>query len=694
MRKLHLLLIVLLPLLGLSQSHLYEKPPVFPNCENTAVDSLKICFTQSLNQHIFDNFKTPEVATEANYKGDVKVLFEVDKNGVFNIIYIDAIYPELKTEVERVFGLLPKIKPGTYNSNAIFFQYSMPIQIPLVNPALMVTEAAKNAEVENEISNEIDSINASTMKYDMFEYSSTLNIPFTHNYYSKFDAEMNMVGTNSHTASKPFMYDEVKPYYDLKAEKESLSKSKDTWFSRKFWDEHLVELQAKDYWLIIDPVFDLAIGKDTDADFSYTFNNTRGIVMQGGFGKKFSFSTSFLESQGRFPQYFNSYAERIKAYPEAGIIPGRGIAKRFKEDAFDYPVAEAYLSYTPAKFMNVQFGHGRNFIGDGYRSLLQSDVSSPHTYLKLNAKFWKIKYTSNWMWLRDVRDEVIVDDSYLTKYMANHYLSWNISKKFNLGLFESVMWTDTNGRGFDINYLNPIIFFRALEFESGQGSGNAILGMTAKYKWNNKFNLYGQFILDEFSLEDVKARNDSWKNKFGFQLGAKYYNAFNVKNLLLQFEYNQVRPYTYSHNTIVNNYAHNNQPMAHLWGANFKEGILIARYNYKRWSADAKLIFGLRGLDFDDGSDDFSYGGDIYRDYNERPFDNGVVIGQGNKTHTINAELQGAYILNVASNLRLFGSVIYRDFDPESQTATTFSNSTVWFNFGLRTDIFNWYYDL
>src|SRR5690606_39354764 len=91
-----------------------------------------------------------------------------------------------------------------------------------------------------------------------------------------------------------------------------------------------------------------------------------------------------------------------------------------------------------------------------------------------------LKYTNTWMWLRDVRPEVEQDKAFLTKYMATHYLSWNVSKRFNLGLFESVLWTNSNNRGFDVNYLNPIIFYRAIEFETGQGAGNAILGASAK----------------------------------------------------------------------------------------------------------------------------------------------------------------------------------------------------------------------
>ncbi|WP_340170207.1 hypothetical protein [Lacinutrix sp.] len=84
--------------------------------------------------------------------------------------------------------------------------------------------------------------------------------------------------------------------------------------------------------------------------------------------------------------------------------------------------------------------------------------------------------------------------------------------------------------------MNPIIFYRAIEFETGQDSGNAIVGASEKYKINDNFNIYSQFILDEFSLNDVKGGEGSWKNKFGLQLGAKYYNAFKVKDFMLQAE--------------------------------------------------------------------------------------------------------------------------------------------------------------
>ncbi|MFI1744433.1 gliding motility protein RemB [Thalassobellus sediminis] len=698
MRQYIVLLLLLVQYNMYAQSHsYYEKPPVFSNCESAAIDSLQNCFDKNVFTHIYENFKIPQKVLNKNYKGEVIVLFEVDTTGVFRVIYVDAMYDELKTEVKRVFSSFSKIKPATYNGRKTYKQYSIPIKIPLVNQTVTTQDLAKEKEIsklEQEAKSEFDRVNDDLKVFENEAYKSQLNIQFTHSDYSRFDRQMNLIGTNSHTASKPFVYEEVSKYYDFKAEKQKLLKETDTWAGRKLWNEHLVQLQGEDYWFTIDPIFDLQIGKDTDAEFNTTYNNTRGFLVQGGLGKKFNFYASVFESQGRFAQYVNNYAESLKAFgPDPAIIPGRGIAKRFKTDSYDYPVAEAYMSYTPAKFINVQFGHGKNFIGDGYRSLLLSDVASPHPFLKLNTKFWKIKYTNTWMWLKDVRPEVENDKAFLTKYIANHYLSWNVSKRLNIGLFESVLWTNSNDRGFDVNYLNPIIFYRAIEFETGQGAGNAILGASGKYKWNDNVNIYSQFILDEFSLSDIKGGEKSWKNKFGYQIGVKYFNAFKVDNLMLQFEYNRVRPFTYSHNTVVLNYAHNNQSMAHLWGANFSEAIFIGRYNYKRWYADAKLIFGVRGLDFNDGTDDFSYGADIYRDYNDRPFDTGVEVGQGIKTNIFNGNLQAGYIVNPAFNLKVFTDITVRNFNPEARTSTTFKNDTVWFNFGIRTDLFNWYFD-
>ncbi|MFD2552064.1 gliding motility protein RemB [Bizionia sediminis] len=676
----------------------YEKPPVFPACKTLAASQLQACFDSEVYKQVKQAFKVPEFLKANQFEGQVVILFEVTATGVFRVIYVDALYQELQDEVTRVFGQMDAIEPATYNGKPTFKQYALTLKIPFLEEleaSGSAAEAHELSELEAAAKQEYAAVNRSLQPFSHKEYSSQLNVPFTHSYYARFGKQLNLVGTNSHTSSKPFTYNMVSGYYNFQAAQQALAKETTTYAGRKLWNERLARVEGKHYWFTVDPIFDLQLGKDTKADFNSTFNNTRGIGIQGGLGNNFNFYASVFESQGRFAQYYNHYAESIKAADEVAVIPGRGIAKRFKEDAYDYPVAEAYMSFTPISFVNLQFGHGKNFIGDGYRSLFTSDVASPNPFLKINTTFWKLKYTNTWMWLRDSRREVEdPDGAYLSKYMATHFLSWNATKRLNIGFFESVIWAKTANRGFDVNYLNPIIFYRAIEFETGQDSGNAVLGLSAKYKFNDNIHGYGQFILDEFSLADVKGGNKSWKNKYGYQLGVTYYQAFKIDNLMLQMEYNRVRPYTYSHNTVVLNYGHNNQSMAHLWGANFSELVLIGRYHYNRWFGNAKLVVGTRGLDFNTSANTFSYGGDIYRNYNDRPADTGILVGQGNKTTSLFANLQAGYLINPATNLKLFADVTFRNFNPEAVNETTMKSETLWFNLGIRTDLFNWYFDL
>jgi len=679
--------------------------PIFPNCQNLQNKALETCFNTEVQTFVYNNFQVPKKLQTNNYKGAVIVLFEVDDQGSFKVQYVDANDEELINESKRVFAKMPKVTPPTYNGKATYAKYTIKISIPLQNPAdmksdeeampkqptpesLLYSDKNKNKELT-----ELDSI--AYRKFKNPQFQSHLSIPFSHSYYAQFDAALNRVGSNNHTASKPYTYSEVSKYYNLEAENDKLMKNKTSWWGKKLWNENMVAIQGEDYWFTMNPIFDLQIGKSTPSVKNSTYVNTRGIQVRGGIGKQFNFTTTIFESQGRFADYFNNYAVSIR--PSGGnpaIIPGVGIAKEFKTDAFDFPMAEANLTYAPSKFFDVQLGYGRNFLGDGYRSLILTDGVSPYPYLKINSTFWKIKYTNTYMFLKDVRDAVTSDGTYAGKYVANHYLSWNVTKRFNLGFFESVVWANQNKRGFDMNFFNPIIFYRAVEISASSKSGNALLGLTGKYKLNNQFNVYSQFLIDEFSFGEVKAGNRSWKNKFAYQFGMKYFNAFNIDNLLLQVEYNHIRPYVYSHSDPITNYGSSNQSLGHQWGGNAQELIAIARYHKGRYYADAKITVGTRGLDFNTATDNFNYGGNIYLGYNEnRPYNNGVVVGQGNKTNIFITDLQAGYLINPATNLKVFGSIIYRDFKPTVETDLVKKETTTWFSIGLRCDIFNWYFD-
>lgn len=677
-----------------------ERHPEFPSCVNLTSIDLENCFYQQLYQHLYQHYQHPSQVNMSNNE-KISMRFEVDKNGAFIPIHIDARYAELKNAMKHAFDQLPQIKAPTYNGRATYMQFIVSTPVPMIKDGeFKIPSVGIKAPTSAVNSNALDSIAFAkanqeydtiiSNQYDSNELKSEVLIPLSYQRYSPYEAAMNRIGNNAHTAVKPYSFNYVNNYYDLEAERKSLLKDETTWLGKKWWNEHFFEVAGKEYWFVLDPGVDLQLGKDTSDDIN-TFNNTRLLHVSGGIGKQITFGASIQESQGRFAGYFNREIElRAPDGGNPGIVPGRGIAEDGGDRIYDYPVATGYINYTPSKYFNLQLGHGQHFIGDGYRSLILSDNSQPFPYAKVNARFWKIDYSVLYTSLRDVRPEVTADDSFRTKFMVHHYLSWNATKRLNIGLFESVLWQDDNQRGFDFNYINPIIFYQTIELETGSRGGNALIGATAKYKFTDRVTAYAQLVLDEFSGGSVINGNGSYQNKSAYQLGVKYQNAFKVKGLMLQAEYNRVRPYTYSHNTVVLNYANSNQALAHPWGANFYETTLIGRYIKNRWYAHATFTLGERGYDILDGVDNANYGGNIYRSEDDRVADNGNDLAQGNRVTFMYSQLEAGYIINPASRLQIYGQFTYRNFDPHFETGGIEKNNTTWFNLGLRTDIMNW----
>src|SRR5690554_3946706 len=200
----------------------------------------------------------PVDVVEKNFKGKINVLFEVDNSGVFKVLYVDSAYESLKLEARRVFETLPIIDPPTYNGKPSYMQFTFSIHIPLAQPGDLVrptTMAAKVQKPRDLLINEYDAI--VNLPYDNDIYKSNVNIPLSHHNYSLFDPALNRVGLNNHTAQKPYTYEEVNKYYDFEGEHAKLMKNKRSWFGRKFWNEHMVRIKGKGYWMTLDPGVDL-----------------------------------------------------------------------------------------------------------------------------------------------------------------------------------------------------------------------------------------------------------------------------------------------------------------------------------------------------------------------------------------------------------------------------------------------------
>lgn len=408
---------------------------------------------------------------------------------------------------------------------------------------------------------------------------------------------------------------------------------------------NFLQIEVPSFKVYINPVVEVNYFKQINNDRP-VFQNSRGFELRGYIDDKVYFFTKILDNQRN---YLSFTEDRIRKY---AALPGQGYWKSYHSsvipslEGYDFFYAQGYVGFNPVKSINVELGHGSNFIGNGIRSLLLSDYSHNYFYLKLNTRIWKFQYQNIFAELAPISTLVNPDDKLLPKkYSATHYLAYKPSKNLELGLFETVVFSRANH--FEFQYLNPIILYRAVEHFL-DSPDNVMLGLNGKWNPIKGISLYGQLVLDEFKLSEVKKQSGWWANKFGAQAGIKYINALGIDHLDLQLEYNAVRPYTYAHRDSlpgfpqysVANYSHFNQPLAHPLGANFREWILLVRFKpINRLYLQAKGLMTLYG----DDKRGENWGGNILLPTQTHPMEEGNHIGQGVKTKVASVGIDASY---------------------------------------------------
>lgn len=492
--------------------------------------------------------------------------------------------------------------------------------------------------------------------------------------------ELYLDSANHHTAQKAILHTDTSAMYTIQ------DTTRRSWIHRKLFKEHLFEFRRPDFNVFADILPDFQIGRSNRGKTLWL--NTRGFIVQGNISEKFYFETSFFENQGVFPRYIDSFVAKRRVIPGQGEIKYSDVIGK----SYDFSYVNALISYTPGKYLNFKLGYGNNFYGDGYRSMILSDIGFSYPYLKITGTLGQFQYTSMWAQFMDLSGKSFGqaerDLGFDKKWGVFHFLDWNATKKLTISLFDAVIWPDADStgrkRGFDWSYMNPIIFLRPAEYSVGS-SDNAMVGMNIKYKLFPKLTAYGQFVLDEFRLKDFFSSDGWWGNKWSAQIGFRSFDLFKVDKLDFQGELNISRPYAYSFRNGGGNYAHYNQSLAHPMGANFMEALGIASYTYKRWYFRGQLQYAQYGLDYTKA---ISMGQDIFKSYALRTSDYGNKMFQGLKTDFLYGQGTIAFVLNPKYNLRLEASAAGRQ-EKNSQ----YTNREFIFSFGLRSTFRQLYYD-
>lgn len=451
---------------------------------------------------------------------------------------------------------------------------------------------------------------------------------------------------------------------------------------RKFYSSspHFFSVREDDFKLNLNPIWQFNLGYDQNVE-NVLFTNSRGLELTGIIDERITFKTSLTENQIQYAGYIKDVADSI------GLIPREGFWKEYNGTTTDFFRVQGHVDISLTKNTGAQLGFGRHFIGNGERSMLLSDFSNSYPYLRITTDVWKFKYTNIFASLiADVftfEGGTLGSRTYPKKYMAAHYLEIELGKKASLGLFESVIIGRADSLStsrFKPEYFNPVIFYRALEQQEGSPD-NVLLGLNGNWTPFPKLMFYGQFLLDELIIGELTAGNNWWGNKYGFQIGAKYFDLFQGFDLVV--ELNGSRPFTYGHADVFTSYTHYLQPLAHPFGANFTEYLLKLKYQpISRLMVQGVFLNASYGVD--DPSIDFTFGKNPNLSYNLRDGDYDHLWKQGIMSTLSYSELYVAYELK--HNLFLDLKVIRRSENFEN--STTGKNSTV-FSGGFRWNIVN-----
>ncbi|OFX62323.1 MAG: hypothetical protein A2046_07350 [Bacteroidetes bacterium GWA2_30_7] len=496
--------------------------------------------------------------------------------------------------------------------------------------------------------------------------------------FSQNNATFSVLNNNSFYNSEKWIYensDKARTSVKPVLYREFADSSKSDSIENKFFQKNLIEFRKNNTKIILNPVIGSIYYKGlNNNDINL---NQAGLALNVNLFKNLSFFYSLVFNYTKFPFYSSNKIDSLN------VIEGETTNFTKIGNYYSYFKQNAYISYSASEYINFQAGIDKNFWGDGYRSLFLSDNSSAFPFIKTTVTAWKVKYLIMYTFLKDI-DSNKPTMGWNEKYASIHYLTWNVFKNMDINLFETVIWRgrDSLGyRGYDVNYLNPVVFYRPVDF-SLASPDNVIMGAGGRLRILKHNHFYGQLVLDEFKLAEIKAKNGWWANKFGIQAGFKSYKFLWINNLFFLAEYNYVKPFTYSHGNSLENYGSSYQPLAHPLGANFKELIGILKYNFKKLSVEFKGIYAQKGFD----TDSLNNGGNIYRSYDDNRHEYGNFILQGMKGSSKYAELKFSYLINPKWNSSFEAGVAYK-----SQKTPLYTYRNIYIFAGIRANLYNDY---
>lgn len=424
----------------------------------------------------------------------------------------------------------------------------------------------------------------------------------------------------------------------------------------------------------VRPLADLAVGAALLPEAGAAFNGYGGLQADAFIGDRWFFRVGYLAAGLNRPDHLVALDQRT------GTLQGFGRSAALVNGRFAHMLTGT-AGMRIGKHFSLEAGREKHFWGDGYRSPVLSHNAAPMPYARLTTRVWRVKWVNLWTMLDDFNLET---SEQRRKFMAIHGLSWDITPDFNLQLYEAVVWQTNDqlvNRGFDYAYLNPLIFYRPIEFSKGSAD-NMLLGFAMRHRLGKRGQVYTNVYLDEFMISELRARTQWWGNKYAIQFGFKGFDIFTKGHHVLS-EINLARPFMYTHGSVVQAYAHSNLALAHPLGANFIEWINRSRITRGETTVSTTLSLAAFASD----PEGENLGNDILTSYRNPTRIRGNSLLQGKRSNLAFIETEISRPIGLANFLG-FVQIGARHLQSRENTTTDF-----WVFVGLRSALVRPYRD-
>lgn len=285
------------------------------------------------------------------------------------------------------------------------------------------------------------------------------------------------------------------------------------------------------------------------------------------------------------------------------------------ENIMNYDYTEGYLQYytSPVDDMDLLFQIGREkmTMGYGYNSKLTMSGNHPtFDFLKFKFSYGILDFTSiHGSTVGEFSD--ILEERY-NKYFAINRFKFSFENVGDFGIGEIIVYS---GRGLELAYVNPLLFYKFAEM-SLQDRDNGLVFLDFKTNAIKNIEFHGTFFLDENLIGHLQNLS-RYSNKTAYQLGGMWYEVFGLSDLSFFAEYTKIRPYVYSHRTEADSYTSYGQIVGHKIGPNSDEIFLKTAYNINEWIRPSLSYSYIRSGEnvYEDGVLIKNVGGDAFQPF-------------------------------------------------------------------------------